>query len=197
MPSNVFNPIACTHLSYYIFTATQDKKRKNNHRNDYADGNAAHKPMQAGTNDFIDKLLARQYPCALEHNMVTKVPHGRLLTLDYFEQHGFDKPLLIETKDGLGFAMPESDEINLSKIETIVGGEYGLGVIDVERQEEFPMSIKELNEYFQSSTRTKTYNLISFEISKTKLTETIDAPNVVHELSWVSNGVWPTETRIG
>jgi hypothetical protein len=68
-----------------------------------------------------------------------------------------------------------------------------LDVIDVERQETVSMSIGELNEYFKATPRTKTYNLISFEISKTKLTEEITAPEIVHQLSWVSNGVWPPE----
>jgi [histone H3]-dimethyl-L-lysine9 demethylase len=75
----------------------------------------------------------------------------------------------------------------------IIGGSYLLDVIDVERQETVPMSIGELNEYFKTTPRTKTYNLISFEISKTKLTEEITAPEIVHQLSWVSNGVWPCE----
>lgn len=167
------------------------KNRKNYHRHDYSDANALHKPTQAGTKAFIEQLLARTFPDAIEHNIITKVPHGQDLTLEYFEKNGFERPLLIESKEGLGFVMPSSDEINLTEIENIVGSEYGLGVIDVERQEEFPMSIKELNEYFKSKSRTKTYNLISFEISKTKLTESIEAPSIVHELSWVSNGVWP------
>lgn len=70
-----------------------------------------------------------------------------------------------------------------------------MDVIDVERQEVFPMSINELNSYFQTEPRSKVYNLISFEISKTKLTENITAPRVVHEISWVSNGIWPSEQQ--
>lgn len=53
------------------------------------------------------------------------------------------------------------------------------------------MNINELNAYFQTEPRSKVYNLISFEISNTKLTEDITAPRIVHEISWVSNGVWP------
>ncbi len=53
------------------------------------------------------------------------------------------------------------------------------------------MSINELNNYFSTQPRTKVYNLISFEISKTELTKNITAPKIVTELSWASNGVWP------
>ena len=130
---------------------------------------------------------------ALENDIVCKLDHGSQLTLDYLDAHGFRKPLLVENKDGLQFNMPNSSEINLNKIEDIVGGDYVIDVIDVERQLTFPMSIKELNDYFQQTPRNKVYNLISFEISKTKLTENIMAPRIVYEISWVSNGVWPDD----
>lgn len=87
--------------------------------------------------------------------------------------------------------MPLSDEINLSQIENIVGADYVIDVIDVERQEVYQMSINELNTYFKTIPRTKVYNLISFEISKTELTKNITTPRIVNELSWASNGVWP------
>ena len=132
---------------------------------------------------------------ALENNIVCKLDHGSQLTLDYLEKNGFTRPLLVENKDGLQFTMPNSNEINLNKIEDIVGGDYVIDVIDVERQLTFPMSIKELNDYFQHTPRNKVYNLISFEISKTKLTENIMAPRIVYDISWVSNGVWPDEDQ--
>jgi hypothetical protein len=65
----------------------------------------------------------------------------------------------------------------------------------VQRQQTYPMNINELNSYFKEEERDKIYNLISFEISKTKLTENITAPQVVHDISWVSNGVWPPDDR--
>lgn len=87
--------------------------------------------------------------------------------------------------------MPNANEIDLTQIETIVGSHYEIDVIDVERQESFPMKISELNEYFQTQPRLKTYNLISFEISKTKLTQDITAPKFVCDISWASNNIWP------
>lgn len=69
-----------------------------------------------------------------------------------------------------------------------------MDVIDVQQQQTYRMNINELNEYFKNEPREdKVYNLISFEISKTKLTENITTPRVVQEISWVSNGVWPNE----
>ncbi|RNA04854.1 histone lysine demethylase PHF8-like isoform X2 [Brachionus plicatilis] len=166
------------------------KKRLNYHRHDYSDPNAAKKPVQAGTQLFVDNLLKKNFPSAFENGIVKKIHSGEILTKEYFEKNKFDSPVLIEDKSTLGFTMPSSDEIDLSKIENIVGGDYSIDVIDVERQEVYQMSITELNSYFRTEPREKIYNLISFEISKTKLTENITAPKVVEELSWVSNGVW-------
>lgn len=130
---------------------------------------------------------------ALENGLIRKVKNGNELSFDFFVKNRFNVPILIENKEELGFIMPNADQIDLTKIEQIVGGEYSIDVIDVERQQTFPMSIKELNDYFKQVPRTKIYNLISFEISKTKLTENITAPNVVCDISWVSNGVWPRD----
>lgn len=50
-----------------------------------------------------------------------KIHSGEILSADYFEQNTFETPILIEDKSTLGFTMPSSDEIDLSKIENIVG----------------------------------------------------------------------------
>ncbi len=167
------------------------KKILNTHRYDYSDPDGASKPIQAGTKAFVSKLLATKFPDAYDHNIVIKLRDGSELTASYLESHGFTKPILIENKQSLQFTMPDSSEISLTKIENIVGSDYEIDVIDVERQETYPMSISELNEYFQTLPRTKIYNLISFEISKTNLTLNITAPKIVYDISWASNNVWP------
>lgn len=136
------------------------------------------------------------------------------LSIAFLNKTGFDRPILVRNRDGLGFTMPSADEIDLSKIEDIVGrvrfkpqtnhgwsnsrtlegGEYQLDVIDVQRQETYRMNIGELNAYFKGEPRDdKVYNLISFEISKTRLTQNVETPRVVQQISWVSNGVWPPD----
>lgn len=168
------------------------KKRQNNHRHDYSDSNAAKKAVQAGTRVFVENLLKREFPDAIENNIVIKLD-GSQVTLDYLEKNGFDKPILVENKHGLNFNIPHKDEIDLTKIEDIVGSDILLDVIDVERQQTVPMTINELNSYFRQEKREKVYNLISFEISKTKLSENVTPPNIVNEISWISNGVWPND----
>lgn len=58
---------------------------------------------------------------AIENGIVNKMANGGELTVDYLEKHGFNKPILIENKKELEFIMPDSSEINLTKIENIVG----------------------------------------------------------------------------
>ncbi len=58
---------------------------------------------------------------ALENGIVYKMNHGSELTVDYLQKYGFDRPILVENKNELEFTMPDSSEINLTKIENIVG----------------------------------------------------------------------------
>lgn len=50
-----------------------------------------------------------------------ELPSGHELTAEFLNRRGFDKPILIRDKSGLGFTMPSEHEIDLSKIEDIVG----------------------------------------------------------------------------
>jgi len=45
---------------------------------------------------------------------------GLDLTIDYLEEHGFDRPILIETKDDLGLRVPPPS-FKISDIERCVG----------------------------------------------------------------------------
>ena len=45
---------------------------------------------------------------------------GPDLTIDYLEEHGFDRPILIETKDDLGLRVPPPN-FKISDIERCVG----------------------------------------------------------------------------
>jgi hypothetical protein len=77
--------------------------------------------VQAGTPQFVEELLKRQFPDAIESGIVCKLSNGEKLTMEFLEANAFSKPILVEDKDSLGFKMPDSDKIDLTKIETIVG----------------------------------------------------------------------------
>ena len=46
--------------------------------------------------------------------------HGSQLTTQYFEKHGFTRPVLIKKKDGLGLKVPSTD-FKVSDVEKYVG----------------------------------------------------------------------------
>ena len=58
---------------------------------------------------------------ASEDNLLCRLDDGSLLTLSYLNETGFKRPIFVQNKDGLGLVVPSSDEINLTKIEKIVG----------------------------------------------------------------------------
>ena len=46
--------------------------------------------------------------------------HGSQLTTQYFEKHGFSRPIMIKKKDGLGVKVP-SPEFRVCDVEKYVG----------------------------------------------------------------------------
>jgi hypothetical protein len=155
--------------------------RNNYHRHDFHEHDADRKPVQAGTQIFISNLLKKQYKNSEE--LVTKLEGGQL-KLEYFEKNGFKKPIFVENKDNLDFSLPSSN-FSLNDIELLLGSDYELEVIDVEKQKTFAMKMNLFKNYFNATRRTKIYNLISLEISKTKLNEIVTVPRIVREISWV------------
>ncbi|XP_077995362.1 histone lysine demethylase PHF8-like isoform X2 [Glandiceps talaboti] len=164
------------------------KPRRNWHRHDYSEADAMSKPVQTGTVMFIKELQKRTFPNADE--IIHKV-HGSRMTIDYFERHNFEKPVLIENKDGLGLVVPPPN-FSVNDVEAYVGVSKEVHVIDVNRQQEFKMPMKEWTRYFNNPNRNKIYNVISLEFSETRLSQIVIAPTIVRHLCWVSN-LWPDQ----
>ncbi|KAJ8302297.1 hypothetical protein KUTeg_021284 [Tegillarca granosa] len=115
--------------------------------------------------------------------------HGGELTPSYFRENGFSIPILVEKKDGLGLIVPPSN-FRIQDVENNVGSMREIDVIDVARQEDYKMLMREWTEYFNSPNRNKVFNVISLEFSNTKLSDLVLPPTIVRQLSWVSN-LWP------
>ena len=62
-------------------------------------------------------------PCSLDDILLRM--RGLDLTIDFLEEHGFDKPILVENKDDLGLRVPPPS-FKISDIERCVGMHYGL-----------------------------------------------------------------------
>ena len=126
--------------------------------------NIKFKPMQAGTQVFINTLLKKQFCDANE--LIIKLD-GCDLKIEYFEKNGFNKPILVQEKKNLDFQIPP-ENFSLNDIEQLIGSDYELEVINVEKQQTIPMKMSSFKNYFCLPRRNLVYNLISLEISKTK-----------------------------
>ncbi|KAF9456493.1 jumonji superfamily protein [Collybia nuda] len=128
-----------------------------------------------------------------------KRPEGSDVGLEWLEgdENAMTEPIIIERPEGLGMKMP-SDDITVDDIAELLGDEMLVEVIDVGSQSTSPgWTLGKWNEYFnlEPAAREKIYNVISLEISGTKLSNMILPPRLVRELDWVEN-YWPN-TRKG
>ncbi|XP_052676429.1 lysine-specific demethylase 7B-like isoform X2 [Crassostrea angulata] len=160
------------------------KKRRNWHRHDYSEHDDSGKAVQTGTVVFIKELKNRTFPSADEIPIARL--HGSELNIEYFRKHGFSAPMVVEKKDGLGLVVPPA-QFTIQDVENYVGSMREVDVIDVAKQEDYKMLMREWTEYYNSPNRHKVYNVISLEFSNTKLSEFVSPPSIVRELSWVSN----------
>jgi hypothetical protein len=92
---------------------------------------------------------------------------GQALTLPWLISKGFNRPILVESVEALGMKLPP-DSFTVRDVERYVGSERMVDVIDVERQSDTLMSMREFTEYFTSPNRNKLLNLISLEFTHTK-----------------------------
>ncbi|XP_033126166.1 lysine-specific demethylase 7B-like isoform X2 [Anneissia japonica] len=163
------------------------KKRKNWHRHDHTEEITSNTmAVQTGTLVFIKELKNRTFANADE---ILLKKRGWELSLEYFSTEGFDRPILIDEKDGLDMVVPPPS-FSVRDVESLVGSNYELDVIDVQNQETNKMLMKQWREYYNHPERDKVLNVISLEFSKTKLSEYVLPPRVVREMSWVDI-VWP------
>jgi len=163
------------------------KRRRNWHRHDYSELNDGSKAIQSGTVVFVDRLKQRKFRSA--DDIVLKI-HGTKLTLDFLEQHGFNQPMIVKQKEGLGLRVPPP-EFRISDVERYVGSMREVDVIDVSRQEDIRMKMREWTEYYENQRpRRKILNVISLEFSNTELSKLVSPPSVVRKLDWIERH-WP------
>lgn len=164
------------------------KQYKNWHRHDYWDENATAKPVQTGTTVFIRELRARHF--ASEGEVVVHM-RGQQLTETLLQQQGFNSPIVIDGKDGLDMTIP-TDTFSLYDVESYVGGDKEIDVIDVTRQTNIKMRLRDFVEYFNSLNRTRVFNVVSLEFSNSGMSHLVEAPLIARKLDW-ANIVWPRD----
>ncbi|XP_063073185.1 lysine-specific demethylase 7A [Engraulis encrasicolus] len=165
------------------------KKRNNWHRHDYTEADDGTRPVQAGTSVFVRELQERTFPSADEivHRM-----QGHQVTAKYLEKHGFNYPIMLPDFEGLGLKLPPPS-FSVKDVEQCVGGDKVIDVIDVARQADSKMKLREFVKYYYQPERPKVLNVISLEFSDTKMSDLVVVPDVAQKMSWVEN-YWPDDS---
>ncbi|KAG9260771.1 lysine-specific demethylase PHF2 isoform X1 [Astyanax mexicanus] len=167
------------------------KKKKNWNKHDTGQSGDV-KPVQNGSQVFIKELRSRTFPSS--EDVVVKLS-GYQLTIDYLEENGFNEPILIPKKDGLVMTMP-APTFYVSDVENYVGPDVPVDVIDVTKQTDSKMKLKEFVDYYYSTNRKKVLNVINLEFSDTRMDTLVESPQIVRRLSWVEN-YWPDDALLG
>ncbi|KAM8973475.1 lysine-specific demethylase 7A isoform 1-T1 [Pelodytes ibericus] len=168
---------------------SQLKKRRNWHRHDYTEPDDGSKPVQAGTRTFVEQLRARSFPSA--DDLILKMC-GSQLTQRYLEKHGFNLPIMVPRLEDLGLRLPPPT-FSVTDVERYVGGDKIIDVIDVARQADSKMKLRNFVNYFMNPDKPKVLNVISLEFSDTKMAELVKVPDISKKLSWVEN-YWPDDS---
>ncbi|XP_038145086.1 lysine-specific demethylase phf2, partial [Cyprinodon tularosa] len=167
------------------------KKKKNWSK--YDTGQSADiRAVQNGSQVFIKELRSRTFPSA--DDIVVKLS-GSQLSMDYLEENGFNEPIMVQKKDGLGLSMP-APTFYISDVENYVGPDVTVNVVDVTKQTDSQMKLKEFVDYYYSTNRKKVLNVINLEFSDTRMSSIVESPQIVRRLSWVEN-YWPDDALLG
>ncbi|KAF9392806.1 PHD finger protein 8 [Podila verticillata] len=150
-----------------------------------------------------DALQERTFlPC----DTVVQRIAGEDLTLEYLRTTGFTLPIIVnegtthknknknknDSHAALGMRMPPQ-RLTVNAVRDAVGGERVVPVIDVASQSEMDeWTMDRWAAYFGEKNKARVLNVISLEISGTRLAEQIVVPRIVRELDWVDN-FWPKE----
>ncbi|XP_043978173.1 lysine-specific demethylase phf2 isoform X2 [Gambusia affinis] len=167
------------------------KKKKNWSKHDTGQSTDI-RAVQNGSQVFIKELRSRTFPSA--DDIVVKLSSSQL-TLDYLEENGFNEPILVQKKDGLGMSMPPPT-FYISDVEKYVGPDVPVDVVDVTKQTDSQMKLKEFVDYYYSTNRKKVLNVINLEFSDTRMSSVVESPQIVRRLSWVEN-YWPDDALLG
>ncbi|XP_055761326.1 lysine-specific demethylase 7B-like [Salvelinus fontinalis] len=165
------------------------KKRNNWHRHDYTEQDDGTKPVQAGTSVFVKELQNRTFASGDE---ILQWMPGEQVTQRHLESHGWLYPIAVSNMEGLGLRLPQPS-FSVKDVEQVVGGDKVIDVIDVARQADSKMKLKEFIKYYYKPHRPKVLNVISLEFSDTKMADQVVVPDVAQNMSWVEN-YWPDDS---
>eukprot|EP00041_Stephanoeca_diplocostata_P011327 m.186246 g.186246 ORF g.186246 m.186246 type:complete len:1172 (-) comp18491_c1_seq79:3356-6871(-) len=114
-------------------------------------------------------------------------------TVEYIYRTGFRTPVRMKEFQDLGLQVPDAS-FTVTDVEHLVGSSTKVDAMDCETQLAVNMSLGAWVAYYTDPSKEKLLNVISLEISKTRLGRMIRAPEVVRRIDWIDK-VWPVELK--
>ncbi len=143
------------------------------------------------TFSVMDKLACPKFSAFFVREL-----RGEEANVEYFQRTGFNVPLLVPEKTGLGLTAPDGS-FTVTDVKNGVGARRAVEVMDCTTQRNSEMTMKEWEEYYNTAAAERDgrkLNVISLEFSYTKLEPYVIAPKVVRQIDWVDN-VWPRHLK--
>ena len=138
---------------------------------------------------FDTMLKGRELQCFPIEKM-----NAKDLKQSWIDSNGLEKPVLIEDATGLGLRLPPTGT-KLSDIAAIIGSGHPIKVIAVGEQSEIACTLGTYANYLANrSADHKVLNLISLEVSATRLSGKVQSPSLVREIDWIDK-CWPLDRR--
>lgn len=74
---------------------------------------------EGAPNNYVDIYQILSF-CFREDNVILKFENGTDLSTEFFETHGFNRPILVTNKEGLGMVIPDK-KFTVMDVERHVG----------------------------------------------------------------------------
>ena len=119
--------------------------------------------------NLFEPLTSSKY--VLQNTLVRRLATGNELRISMLQREGFNRPMCVFDKEGLGIKVPNAASFGINDIVKNVGSRRLLDVMNVNTQTNSSMTMKEWHKYFETppEQRRDLYNVISLEFSNTKL----------------------------
>ena len=102
-------------------------------------------------------VQATQSPIALLHKLsrkmsdtVTKSKDDEWWSIYFFQREGFDSPIFVSDKEGLGIKVPNPKTFTVGDVRAAVGSRRTVDVMDVQTQKNKFMTMKDWQKYFDT-----------------------------------------------
>lgn len=121
---------------------------------------------------------------------------GEELTVEWAKRTGFRHPVLVKVADeGLDLSMPDSS-LTVSQVANLVDPDRRVEVLQVSTQSSTTMTLQEWADYYHlpPQQRPRILNVISLEVSETKLGNLVKPPKFVRDIDWTEQ-VWPKSLK--